>query len=124
MTQTSYAVTFQLPDASRRTVAAGPDEPILAAARRHGLALPSRCEQGWDLACAARIVEGDLDHRRARGYYAEDAAAGYALICVARARSDVVLRTHQSTAMRRNREAHGLPTPKAVAVPRPFVREA
>ena len=117
-------MTFQLPDATRRTVAAGPDEPILAAARRHGLALPSRCEQGWDLACAARIVEGELDHRHARRYYAEDAAAGYALICVARARSNAVLRTHQSNAMRRHREAHGLPTPKAVGVSRAIAREA
>jgi ferredoxin len=111
----AHSVTFELPDASRRTIAASPDEPLLAAARRQGLALPSRCEQGWDLACAARVVEGELDHRRARRYYAEDAAAGYALICVATPCSDVVLETHQSVAMRRHREVHGLPTPRAVA---------
>jgi ferredoxin len=106
-----FSVTLELPNAARRTISASADESILAAARRNGVRLPSRCEQGWDLACAARVLQGTVSHRRARRYYPQDAAAGFALICVATPCSDVVLRTHESAAMRRHREAHGLPAP-------------
>lgn len=85
------------------------EEYVLDAARRAGLKLPSLCEQGWDIACAARVLEGELDHSDAQRYYPEDRAAGFALICVAKPRSDVRLRTHQTEAMRAHRNAHGLP---------------
>lgn len=88
------------------------DEHVLAAARRAGLTLPSLCEQGWDLACATRVLEGTLDHADSRRYYPEDERAGFALICTAKPRSDLRLRTHQTSAMRSHRDAHGLPAPR------------
>jgi len=93
-------------------VAVGEDEHVLAAARRAGLGLPSLCEQGWDLACAVRVLSGKVDNSDARRYYPEDERAGFALICTAKPRSDLRLRTHQTAAMRRHRDAHGLPAPR------------
>jgi ferredoxin len=107
-----FTVAFELPGGETRKVAVGEDEHVLAAARRTGLELPSLCEQGWDLACAVKVLEGTLDHRDARRYYAEDERAGFALICTAKPRSDLRLRTHQTEAMRRHRDAHGLPAPR------------
>jgi ferredoxin len=101
-----------LPDGSVRAVTCGAEEYILDAARRAGLRLPSLCEQGWDIACAAKVLEGKLDHSDARRYYQEDEDRGFALICVAKPLSDVKLRTHQSTAMRVHRDRHRLPTPR------------
>jgi ferredoxin len=93
-------------------VQANHDEHLLDAGRRAGLDLPSLCEQGWDLACAVKVLSGSFDQSDARRYYAEDCAAGFALICTAKARSDLRLRTHQSAAMRAVRDAHGLPAPR------------
>jgi len=90
----------------------GAEEHILGAARRQGLELPSLCEQGWDLACAVKILAGKVDNSDARRYYAEDEEAGFALICTARPLSDLRLRTHQTAAMRAHRDRHGLPAPR------------
>ncbi len=89
----------------------GAEEHVLDAARRAGLALPSLCEQGWDIACAAKVLEGRLDHTDARRYYAADEEAGFALPCTAKPLSDLRLRTHQTRAMREHRRANGLPAP-------------
>lgn len=110
----AHRITFQLPDGQERTVEAGGDEYVLAAARRAGLTLPSRCEMGWDLACAVRVVAGKLDHRDARRYYDADEKEGFALVCRARACSDLRLRTHQARAMRDFRRANHLPAPHGV----------
>ena len=107
----TYRVTIQLPDRSV-DIAVREDEFILAAARAQGLDLPSLCEQGWDLACAVRVLSGKFDNSDARRYYPEDERAGFALICTAKPRSDLRLRTHQTAAMRRHRDAHGLPAPR------------
>jgi ferredoxin len=101
-----------LPDGEMRTVRAAHEEHILDAARRAGLDLPSACEIGWDLACACRVLAGDFDNSDARRYYPEDAEAGFALICTAKPRSDLVIRTHQREAMREHRAALGLPAPR------------
>ena len=109
-----YQVTFELPDGSSKTVRAGPDDFLLDAARRAGLNLPSRCEQGFDLVCAVRVLSGSFDQSSARRYFPEDRAEGFALICTARPRSDLRLRTHQSRAMRDARVRHGLPAPRGL----------
>ena len=109
----AHRVTLELPDGTSRTLEVGEDEYVLEAARRAGVELPSLCEQGWDIACAVRVLEGVLDHRDARRYFEADRDAGFALICRARPRSDLRLRTHQSAAMRANRDRLGLPAPRA-----------
>jgi ferredoxin len=103
---------FELPDGSTRTVRCGAAEHVLDAARRAGLQLPSACEQGWDLACAVQVLEGKLDHSDSRRYYPQDEQAGFALICTAKPRSNLRLRTHASDAMREHRLRHGLPAPR------------
>jgi ferredoxin len=105
-------VVLELPDGSIRRVRCGADQHVLDAARRAGLELPSACEQGWDIACAVEVLEGRLDHTDARRYYPEDERAGYALICTAKPRSNLLLRTHASDAMRMHRFNHGLPAPR------------
>ena len=105
-------MVFELPDGSSRAVPCGAAEHVLDAARRQGLALPSSCEQGWDLACAVRVLRGRLDHTDARRYYPRDEHAGFALICTARPLSDLRLRTHQSDAMREHRLRNALPAPR------------
>jgi ferredoxin len=105
-------VVFELPDGSTATVRCGTTEHVLDAARRLGVQLPSSCEQGWDLACAVKVLEGKLNHGDARRYYPQDEQAGYALICTAKPLSDLRLRTHQNEAMRTHRRRHGLPAPR------------
>jgi ferredoxin len=107
-----YRVLLELPDGTARTIEADGDEYVLHAARKAGVALPSLCEQGWDLACAVRVLEGRLDESDARRYFPEDEAAGFGLICRGKPRSDLRLRTHQTAAMRAHRRAHGLPAPR------------
>lgn len=107
-----YNLEFELPDGTTQTVDAGEDEYVLAAARRHGLELPSLCEQGWDLACAMRLISGEVDQSDSRRYYAEDRRAGFCLPCTAKPRSNLRLRTHQTAAMRDHRDSIGLPAPR------------
>jgi ferredoxin len=73
--------------------------------------LPSTCRQGQCLACAARLVQGEVDQAAAASYFPEDRTAGFVLLCTAQARSDLVVITHQQWDMRRHRIAHGLPAP-------------
>ena len=112
MVATNFKIRFELPDGSVRSAWAGAEEHILDAARRAGLDLPSACEVGWDLACACQVVAGDFDNSDARRYFPQDAEDGFALICTAKARSDLVIRTHQREAMREHRASHGLPAPR------------
>lgn len=88
------------------------DEFVLAAARRHGVELPSLCEQGWCITCAVEIAEGLLDQSASRRYYEADREAGYALICTGKPRSDLRLRPYATEAMRAFRTSRHLPVPK------------
>ena len=106
-----YKVTFQMPGGAR-TVEVGDDQHILEAGLEAGLDLPYSCLQGWCLTCAARIIEGDVDQRDARRYYAADREAGFALTCTGKPRSNLVVQTHARDAMRRARDAQHLPYPK------------
>jgi ferredoxin len=93
-------------------VRCGAEEHILDAARKAGLRLPSACEQGWDLACAVRVLEGRWDNGDARRYFEADREAGFALICTAKPLSDMRVETHQRAAMQEHRRALRLPAPR------------
>jgi len=110
-TTRSFTVELELPGGEREVLRVGAEEYVLDAARAAGLRLPSVCEQGWDIACAAKVLRGTLDHSDARRYYPEDEEAGFALLCVAKPRSDARLRTHATEEMRVHRGKHGLPAP-------------
>jgi len=66
-------------------------ESILTAAIRHGINLPHSCRGGSCLSCRARILSGEIGYRHGLppALTADEAAAGWALLCQARAISDV-----------------------------------
>lgn len=67
------------------------DEPVLAAALRAGLNLPHSCKGGHCSSCLARIVSGTIAYpgERPVGITADEARCGYALLCQARALTDL-----------------------------------
>jgi CDP-4-dehydro-6-deoxyglucose reductase, E3 len=70
------------------------DEPLLEAAARHGIALPHECTFGGCGTCRCRLVEGRVEYEGDELPLAlapEEARAGYALACQARARSDLTI---------------------------------
>jgi ferredoxin len=106
----TYQVTL-ITDGQEKRLAIADDQYILDAAVEAGMNLPYMCLQGWCTTCAGKILEGKVDQSEARRYYAEDAAAGFALLCSAYPRSDLRIMTHQKEQMRVHRRAHGLPAP-------------
>ena len=68
-------------------------EPVLTAALRQHLNLPHSCKGGSCGTCRVRVLRGQFDypHGRPIGIDAAEEAAGYALICQARAASDLVV---------------------------------
>ncbi len=74
-----------------------PEEPVLTAALRQHLNLPHSCKGGSCGSCRVRVLHGQFDypHGRPIGIDGEEAAAGYALICQARASTDLVIETRE-----------------------------
>ncbi|MCJ7451820.1 MAG: FAD-binding oxidoreductase [Steroidobacteraceae bacterium] len=68
-----------------------PGEPVLAGALRAGLNLPHSCKGGHCASCMARIVSGEIAYPGGRpvGITAEEVEAGLALLCQARALTDL-----------------------------------
>ena len=84
----AYRVTLANRD---RTFPAGQDETILEAAERAGLTLPAGCRSGRCITCAARLLAGRVDDSAGQALRPVQRNRGYVLLCVARARSDLVL---------------------------------
>jgi CDP-4-dehydro-6-deoxyglucose reductase len=84
------------------------DEPVLAAGLRAGLHLPHSCRGGSCGACEARIVRGEVAYPNGLppGITAAEAAGGRALLCQARAVTDLEL------------EARALAVPEEVRIRR------
>jgi len=78
-----------VPSGQDFTVESG--EPVLAGALRAGLNLPHSCKGGHCASCLARILAGEVAYagERPPGITAEEADAGFALLCQARALSDL-----------------------------------
>ena len=74
-----------------QTFTAEADEPVLAAALRAGLNLPHSCKGGHCASCIARIVSGSVAYPgpRPAGITDDEARGGYALLCQARALTDL-----------------------------------
>jgi CDP-4-dehydro-6-deoxyglucose reductase, E3 len=81
---TSARVTLR---PSGRVLEAAAEESVLAAAVRAGVNLAHSCRRGTCQSCRARIVEGAVVYPDGRpaGLSADEAAAGYALLCQAHA---------------------------------------
>lgn len=107
-----YRVELVFPEGETRVIQVGPEEAVWDAAARAGIELPHTCLQGWCLTCAGRVLEGDFDPSAALRYYPADREEGFILLCTARPRSDLRIRTHQKQAMQRHRLKKRLPTPR------------
>ena len=104
----SFRLTLKRPD-GEFSIDAPSDEYLLYTMQDAGIESPFICEQGWCLACAATLVEGEVDRTAALTNYAEDAAAGFVLLCSARPMTDLVLTQdiHETRrAMTQHRIAH------------------
>lgn len=86
----TFTVRLLRPDGTW-TFEASSDEYILYAMIDAGIETPFICEQGWCLACAAKLVSGEIDDSAALTRYPEDSGAGFLLLCSARPLSDLVL---------------------------------
>jgi CDP-4-dehydro-6-deoxyglucose reductase, E3 len=82
---------------SNREFEAAADEPVLTAALRQHLNLPHSCKGGSCGSCRVRLVAGRIayPHGRPAGIDAAEEAAGYALICQARALENLVIETRE-----------------------------
>ena len=112
----TYEVAIEIPDdvdddRAGETVSMDvrADQTVLAAARSNGLWLPADCQQGWCTTCAARLLEGTVDHGTARRYYDVDETEDFVLTCTAKPRSDLRLRAYRYDEMLDHRAAHDLP---------------
>lgn len=95
-----YQVRLTSPDGSLdRTLAVPDDQYILDMAEAAGLRLPSGCLQGDCSACVAKVLRGQVDQQEQRFLSAADRGRGFTVTCVAYARSDCHLLTHQEAAL-------------------------
>jgi CDP-4-dehydro-6-deoxyglucose reductase, E3 len=75
------------------------DETILEAGLRHGYTMPYSCRDGVCGVCKGKILEGEVDYGEYQPFALSDAekAAGAALFCKTKPKSDVVLENHEIT---------------------------
>jgi ferredoxin len=107
----TYCVKLHTPEGVA-CLEVGEDEYILDAAYEAGYDLPSMCLQGFCLTCASRLLKGEVDQSEAVRFYPEDKEAGFVLICSAKPRSDLCIKTHKKKEMQNHRDKHGLPYPR------------
>lgn len=76
---------------------ADPAEAVLSAALRAGLNLPHSCKGGHCASCRARVLEGSIAYPGPRppGLTDDEAREGYALLCQARALTDLRVETRE-----------------------------
>lgn len=82
---------------SQREFGVQDGESLLAAGLRQGFALPFGCQSGGCGSCRARLVSGRTKYPggRAPALSEGEVAAGYVLMCLAHAETDVALHLHQ-----------------------------
>lgn len=86
---TEYTVEFVGMD---ETLTVSENEPILNRCLEEGLPQEYSCRVGMCLACSAKVVEGEVTQPAARGL-TDAEKESYALTCMARPQSDLVLET-------------------------------
>lgn len=97
-----------------RTLSAGGNEHLWDAAQAAGALLPAICHQGRCLTCAGQLIKpGEFDPSDAEIYFQQDRDAGFILLCTAKPRSDLHIKTHVESEMRLHRLKLGLPAPYA-----------
>ena len=88
MTTSEYSVRIE---PHGKTLRVRADQPVLEAALSAGLNLPHSCRSGHCASCRARLVSGEIHYPNGRtaGLTAQEAQAGFILLCQARPRSDL-----------------------------------
>lgn len=85
-----FRVTLIRPDGTW-AFAARAEEYLLYSMQDAGIACPFVCEQGWCLACAVKLMSGQVDRSGSLTLYPQDVEAGYALLCSTKPLSDLVM---------------------------------
>jgi ferredoxin len=108
-----FQVTLITP-LGERILTVGRNERLWDAAQVAGVILPAICHQGRCLTCAGILLKpGRFDPGGAESYFPQDRGAGFVLLCTAKPRSDLYIKTHAEDEMRMHRLKHGLPAPYA-----------
>ncbi len=65
--------------------------PLLDTLEEHGISLPFGCRYGGCISCAAKLLTGEVDQSEGVALNGRQIRDGYALLCVARPKSDCTL---------------------------------
>ena len=81
------------------TIDVAADQNILEAAEAIDLELPSSCCAGMCATCAGKLVSGSIAQTDQDFLDEAQQAAGFVLLCVAKATSDCTIYTHQQSSL-------------------------
>lgn len=93
-----YSITLDF-DGEQHQFQCRDNQTILSAAEDAGITLPSSCCAGVCTTCAARVQEGEVCQPDAMGVKEELRKDGFALLCVASPRSDLMVLAGQEDAL-------------------------
>ena len=81
-------LTITLANRGGASFRVGRDKPLLDALEAQGMSLPYGCRYGGCITCAAKLLSGRIEQRKALALNGRQLAAGYVLLCVAHPLTD------------------------------------
>ena len=76
------------------------DETILEAALKHGFTLPYSCRDGVCGACKGKVLQGQVEYGDGVALTEVEKAVGMALFCCSKPRSNLVIESHEVSAIK------------------------